>query len=113
MFKIFSKIRDRNILKRSNFGRYHGWYVEHQDKVIAALAYLSSEHLTSTYTITFIDSEYEEILKDASKWYSLGLKFRNKHYNQYVTPFIAGRGMVMSGVTWTIDLKYEYIDTIK
>jgi len=79
-------------LKKSNFGRDFGWFIELEDKVIGELVNNTyHEMFWVKYEIIAYEG-YEEMLFDFDKWAECKFKFRNKHYFQYVdaacAPFI-------------------------
>ena len=78
-------------LKKSNWGREFGWYIEYEEEVIAELVECKFyDMFWDSYEIILTDSKYKIYILDEKLWKTVAFKFRNKFYNQYANNAFAG-----------------------
>ena len=81
--KITNKIKAKKKLKKSNWGRDYGWFIEFEGKKIGELVDAEFEDMFwYKYKIISYDG-FEKILLNSKNWKESKFQFRNKHYNQY------------------------------
>ncbi len=87
--KIKNKIkhwRDLRELRKSNWGREYGWYIEFENEIIGELVeYEFSDMFWDSYKIISENKKWDSYLFDKNQWFSLAFKFKNKAYEAYVT----------------------------
>ncbi|AXG71282.1 hypothetical protein KORDIASMS9_03539 [Kordia sp. SMS9] len=90
MKSIYSKItkwyRDKKELKKSNFGRNYGWFIEYEDKVVGEL---SNFNYAADYDVIAYKG-FEDLVYDESIWMNQSFKLQNKVYKQYCDTWYTG-----------------------
>jgi len=90
---IKTKIKNRkdNIeLKKSNWGRSFGWYVELNGEKIGELSYNEFEDMFWVSYKIIPYQGYEKQILDFQNWQACRFKFLNKHYPQYADGAFSG-----------------------
>lgn len=82
--KYWKNYRDRKELKKSNYGRDFGWYIEYQNNIIGELIYNKPlDMFWCSYDIIAKDEKWEKILFNEKMWEDYQFKFLNKKYHKY------------------------------
>lgn len=83
--------KDSKELKKSNWGRDYGWFIEYKGEIIGEL--IDSEFqdmFWNSYKIISKDKESEPYLFDEDLWDQVLFKFKNKFYDQYAEGAFSG-----------------------
>ena len=80
--KWIKKTKDNRELKKSNWGRKFGWYIEYHGENIGELIdYQWNDMFWDSYIIKSLDDKWNPSLEDAGSW--IDFKFKNKYYDLY------------------------------
>ena len=74
------------LLRKSNYGQYYGWIVEHEGKAILELQNpVTVEMFWVGYDVIILNEEKFDELGRTEMWlnFDLELKYRNKYFNEY------------------------------
>ncbi len=83
--RMLRKYREKSILRKSNYGRHFGWYIEYESQIIGEL--INCEFLDEfwdVYTITKTNKVFEDVLFDKKEWLNNSFQLKNKTYDLYV-----------------------------
>jgi len=106
------KRRDDAELKKSNWGRSFGWFIELNGEIIGELVDDKFDDMFWVrYTIVPYDG-FEEFLFNHQNWDESRFKYRNKHYPQYVDA-IHGRTIDKEENKYTISMRALYLLSIE
>ncbi len=108
--KYLKKYKDKKELKRSNFGRDYGWYIEYEGKTVGELIDCKfTDMFWCSYTIIPISNKWEHLLFDEKLWENCKFKFRNRKYNKYAenafSGFITSENLIK---TKTVEMRMLY-----
>jgi len=83
---LFKKFRNTQKLKKSNWGRNYGWYIEYEGEHIGELVdYEWKDMFWDSYILKSKHEKWNKILTDENSWNQLIFKFKNKQHQQYAT----------------------------
>jgi len=78
-------------LRKSNWGREHGWYIEFEGEIIGELIdYEFSDMFWDSYKIISKNEKWDLYLFDEKLWDESAFKFKNKYYNLYALNAFSG-----------------------
>ncbi len=99
LIKKINKRKYLKELKRSNFGRKFGWFIEFEGEIIGELIdYEFYDMFWDSYRIIPKNEKWKLLLFSKNFWNENDFKFKNKHYNLYVSNAIpkVGRNLKSS-----------------
>ncbi|OEK08666.1 hypothetical protein A8C32_04240 [Flavivirga aquatica] len=89
--KYLKKFKDKKELKKSNFGRDYGWYIEYEGKIVGELVdWKFTDMFWCSYKVVSICNEWEHILFDEKLWQNCEFKFKNKKHDKYAENAFSG-----------------------
>jgi hypothetical protein len=107
--KYLKKHKDKKELKKSNFGRDYGWYIEYDGKAIGELIdWKFTDMFWCDYKIVSLNNEWESILFDEKRWQNCEFKFKNKVYNKYAENAFSGFAPGSLMKTKTVGMRMLY-----
>ncbi len=89
--KWIKKYRNKKELKKSNWGRDYGWFIEYESNIIGELVlWKQTDMFWYSYKVITKNKKWENIVFDEKTWKNSELKFLNKKYNKYAHDAFAG-----------------------
>ncbi|USL95201.1 hypothetical protein D1J36_007930 [Riemerella anatipestifer] len=89
--KWIKEYKDKRDLKKSNWGREYGWYIEYNGEIIGELVDCKwKDVFWDTYILKSVHEKWNQILTDSKSWEDF--KYKNQHYNQYAINAFHGAG---------------------
>jgi len=114
---IKSKIKrykDNEELKKSNWGRDFGWFIELDGKNVGELANNKFEDMFWVSYKVIAYHGYEEVILDSENWLKCRFKFVNKHYLQSADgAFCGGTGIYEIGEEHKVSMRALYLESIE
>ncbi|MGY3794890.1 hypothetical protein [Aquimarina sp. 433] len=107
--KYFKKYKNKKELKKSNFGRDYGWYIEYEGKIVGELVdWKLTDMFWCSYKVVPINDELKNIVFNENLWQNCKFKFKNKKYNKYAENAFSGFAPGSLMKTKTVGMRMLY-----
>ena len=108
--KYLEKHKDKKELKKSNFGRNYGWYIEYNGETIGELIdWKSIDIFWCSYKIVPINDNWKNIIFNEKLWQNCEFKFKNKKYNKYAENAFSGFAPGSLAKNQTVGMRMLYL----
>lgn len=112
--KIISNLNTNSELKKSNWGRNYGWFIEFEKNKIGELVEVKNiDMFWFEYKIIPYNG-FEKIVLNFENWEQGRFKYQNKFYLQYANQaFCGGSGILNENQTYMISMRALHLNSIE
>jgi len=107
------KQTEESELKKSNWGRSFGWFIEYKGQIIGELI---DEEFDDMFWVRYTISPYPDFkyfLLQHENWMLGDFKYLNKHYKQYAENAVCGPQIDEENNSYTIIMRSLYLVSIE
>jgi len=107
--KYLKRYKDKKELKKSNFGRDYGWYIEYKGNIVGELVDCKfTDTFWCSYKVVPINDEFKNIVFNEDLWQNSEFKFKSKQYDKYAENAFSGFTLGSLTVTESVGMRMLY-----